>query len=131
LPAKPKIFHGRLAELDAILGMLKKDSAKIAILGGGGMGKTSLALTALHHPEISAKFEHRFFVMADSSNTSAELVAQIGLHLGLGPRKNLTKTVLQYFCNLSHCLLVLDNLETPWEPLEARGEVEQFLSLLS
>lgn len=35
---------------------------------------------------------------------------------------------------LSHVgpsVLVLDNFETPWEPIETRGEAEEFLSLLS
>jgi hypothetical protein len=28
-------------------------------------------------------------------------------------------------------MLVLDNMETPWEPLSTRTEVEEFLSLLA
>ncbi|KAJ7918254.1 hypothetical protein B0H13DRAFT_1607574, partial [Mycena leptocephala] len=31
----------------------------------------------------------------------------------------------------SPCLLVMDNLETVWEPLDSRGGVEEFLSLLT
>jgi hypothetical protein len=27
--------------------------------------------------------------------------------------------------------MVLDNFETPWEPIELRGQVEDFLSLLA
>ncbi|KAJ7798455.1 hypothetical protein B0H14DRAFT_3544584 [Mycena olivaceomarginata] len=49
---RPKIFHGRESELVWIMKMLCKESPRIAILGGGGMGKTSLAARAvLHHPD--------------------------------------------------------------------------------
>ncbi|KAJ7138372.1 hypothetical protein C8R44DRAFT_728511 [Mycena epipterygia] len=107
------------------------DFARIAILGAGGIGKTSLAKAALHHPEIAAKYEHRFFIVVDSATSSIELAAVIGAHLGLKPGKDLTKPVIQYFSNTPSCLLVLDNLETPWEPLQSRGSVEELLSLIT
>ncbi|KAJ7111435.1 hypothetical protein C8R44DRAFT_534732, partial [Mycena epipterygia] len=103
---------------------------RIAILGAGGMGKTSLAKAALHHPNIVSKYE-RFFVAADSATTSIELAALIGLHIGLKPGKDLTKPVVHYFSTKGPCLLVLDNLETLWEPMESRGGVEEFLSSLT
>ncbi|KAJ7082787.1 hypothetical protein C8R44DRAFT_528445, partial [Mycena epipterygia] len=104
---------------------------RIAILGAGGMGKTSLAKAALHHPDIITKYRHRFFVAADSATTSIELAALIGLHIGLKPGKDLTKPVMHYFSNNSLSLLVLDNLETLWEPVESRHGVEEFLSSLT
>ncbi|KAJ7131136.1 hypothetical protein C8R44DRAFT_55600 [Mycena epipterygia] len=131
LPAKPKIFHGREEQLEEIVVSLTQQSAHIAILGAGGIGKTSLSRAALHHPDVSAKYEHRFFVAADSATTSIELAALTGSHLGLKPGKDLTKAVVRYLSTSPPCLLVLDNLETPWEPLESRGGVEEFLSLLT
>ncbi|KAJ6538336.1 hypothetical protein DFH09DRAFT_1283405 [Mycena vulgaris] len=131
LPSKPKIFHGRESELEEIMTILAQDSPRIAILGGGGMGKTALARAALHHPRTSTKFEHRFFVSAESATTRIELAALIGLHLGLQPGQDLTKPVVQYFHRQSSCLLILDNMETPWEPMQSRGGVEEFLSLLT
>ncbi|KAJ7848691.1 hypothetical protein B0H13DRAFT_1906639 [Mycena leptocephala] len=35
------------------------------------------------------------------------------------------------FSSSSDCLLILDNLETLWEPVESRGKIEEFLSLLT
>ncbi|KAJ7679400.1 hypothetical protein DFH06DRAFT_1033153 [Mycena polygramma] len=131
LPAEPKIFYGRDFELNHIVNLLNQDSPRIAILGGGGMGKTSLARAALHHPNIFPKFEHRYFVSAESAATSIELAAAIGLHLGLKPGKDLTKSVVQYFPGKPPCLLILDNLDTPWDPMQSRGGVEKFLSLLT
>ncbi|KAF8164568.1 hypothetical protein K438DRAFT_1941830, partial [Mycena galopus ATCC 62051] len=131
LPAKPKIFHGREQELEDILNLLSEKSPRIAILGGGGMGKTSLARVALHHPDIACKFEHRFFVSAEAATTSIELVALVGLHLGLNSGRDLTKAVVQYFARAPASLLILDNLETVWEPIQTRGGVEKLLCLLS
>jgi hypothetical protein len=55
----------------------------------------------------------------------------MGLHLGLDPGKDLTKAVVQYFARKPPSLLILDNLETTWEPLHTRGGVEELLSLLA
>ncbi|KAJ7737059.1 hypothetical protein B0H16DRAFT_1762764 [Mycena metata] len=132
LPSKPKIFHGREKELKEIIEILVKDTPRIAILGGGGMGKTSLARAALHHPDTCAKFENRFFISAEVTTTALELAALIGLHLGLEPGPNLIKPVVQYFKGqICSCLLVLENLETPWESLQTRSGVEEFLSFLA
>ncbi|KAJ7333393.1 hypothetical protein DFH08DRAFT_1021040 [Mycena albidolilacea] len=131
LPGKPKIFHGRESEVEKIMKMMSQQSARIAILGGGGMGKTSLAKAILHHPDIGAKFEHRFFVSAEGATTSIELAALIGLHVGLNPGTNLTRPVVQYLSQKPSCLLILDNLETVWEPMQSRGGIEEFLLLLT
>ncbi|KAF8153728.1 hypothetical protein K438DRAFT_1863472 [Mycena galopus ATCC 62051] len=95
------------------------------------MGKTSLARAVLHHPDTSSKFEHRFFVSAEAATTSVELAALIGLHVGLKSGQDLTKPVVQYFSRKMSCLLILDNLETVWEPIHSRAGVEEFLSLLT
>ncbi|KAF8171432.1 hypothetical protein K438DRAFT_1773270 [Mycena galopus ATCC 62051] len=131
LPSKPKIFHGREQELNHILKLISQQPPRIAILGGGGMGKTSLARAVLHHPDTSSKFEHRFFVSAEAATTSVELAALIGLHVGLKPGQDLTKPVVQYFSRKMSCLLILDNLESVWEPTHSQAGVEEFLSLLT
>jgi SpoVK/Ycf46/Vps4 family AAA+-type ATPase len=131
LPGKPKIFHGRDLEVKEIVETLHQEKARIAILGPGGMGKTSLAKAVLHHPAIVTKYQHRFFITSDSAATSIELVALIGSHIGLKPGKDLTKQLVQYFATSSSCLLIVDNLETVWDPIDSRSQVEEFLSILT
>ncbi|KAJ7469001.1 hypothetical protein FB451DRAFT_1368665 [Mycena latifolia] len=131
LPFTPKIFHGRELEVSTIIQQLNQPLARVAILGGGGMGKTSLARAILHHPQISAKYEQRrFFVACDAASSSVHLAALIATHVGLKPSQDLTKPVVQYFSISPPSLLVLDNLETVWEPRESRADVEKFLALL-
>ncbi|KAJ7473534.1 hypothetical protein FB451DRAFT_293638 [Mycena latifolia] len=131
LPAKPKIFHGRDSELEHILKNLTEESARISILGAGGMGKTSLAKAVLHDPKIATKYQSRFFVSCDSATRDTELASLIGAHIGLKPRKDLKQAVVQYFSQGPATLLVLDNLDTSWEPRESRGGVEELLSQLA
>ncbi|KAJ7467573.1 P-loop containing nucleoside triphosphate hydrolase protein, partial [Mycena latifolia] len=131
LPSKPKIFHGRELEVSTIIQHLNQQMPRVAILGGGGMGKTSLARAVLHHPQISVKYEqHRFFVACEAASSSIQLAALIGTHLGLKSSQDLTKPVVWYFSSNPPSLLILDNLETAWEPMESRAGVEKFLALL-
>ncbi|KAF8193174.1 hypothetical protein K438DRAFT_1761882 [Mycena galopus ATCC 62051] len=123
LPSEPQIFHGRASELSEILNLFSQGTPRIAVLGAGGMGKTSLARTVLHHTKITTTYEqHRFFVASDTATTKVELAALVGAHLGLKPGKDLTQAVVQHFSY---------NLETLWEPAESRHDIEEFLSLLT
>ncbi|KAJ7495353.1 P-loop containing nucleoside triphosphate hydrolase protein, partial [Mycena latifolia] len=132
LPSEPKIFHGRDSEVSAIIHAFSRGVPRIAILGPGGMGKTSAARAILHHPEIAKRYEqHRFFVACDTASNNVQLAALIGGHVGLEPAKDLTRPVIRYFATSPPCLLILDNLETIWEPAESRGELEKFLCFLT
>ena len=132
LPSKPMIFHGRESELSDILKIFTEETPRIAIVGAGGMGKTSLVRAVMHDQDISARYDqHRFFVACDSTTTKVELAALIGGHLGLKPGKDITKAVVQHFSKSPPSLLILDNLETIWEPMDSRDDIEKFLSLLT
>ncbi|KAF8143201.1 hypothetical protein K438DRAFT_2110067 [Mycena galopus ATCC 62051] len=95
------------------------------------MGKTSLSCAVLHHPDVVAKYESRFFVATHSATTQLELAELIGAYIGLKPGRDMTKPVVQYFAREQSCLLILDNLETSWEPIRSRSNVEEFLSRLT
>ncbi|KAJ6550762.1 P-loop containing nucleoside triphosphate hydrolase protein, partial [Mycena vulgaris] len=131
LPASPRIFHGRDSELNDLTEALLLDSPRVSVLGPGGMGKTTLAMAAIHHAAIVEKYQTRHFISCESANSCADLVSIVGSHLGLEPSRQLSRAIVHHFKEAGLCLLVLDNLETPWEPLESRTEVEEFLSLLA
>ncbi|KAJ7772492.1 hypothetical protein B0H14DRAFT_3164791, partial [Mycena olivaceomarginata] len=120
LPSEPKIFHGRDSELSDILQLFNQGTPRIAILGSGGMGKTSLARAVIHHAQIKTRYQQHF-----------ELAALIGANIGLKPGKDLRQAVFQHFSSSPSSLLVLDNLETLWESMECRTDIEEFLSLLT
>ncbi|KAJ7126024.1 hypothetical protein C8R44DRAFT_118563 [Mycena epipterygia] len=131
LPGCPKIFHGRERELDDVVHILLQDAPRVAILGTGGMGKTSLATAALHHPDVSVKYANRYFIGCHSTPSCTELLSTIASHIGLDKGLRLSERIYGYFLYSPASLLILDNLETPWEPINLRSEVEEFLSLLS
>ncbi|KAJ7178223.1 P-loop containing nucleoside triphosphate hydrolase protein, partial [Mycena filopes] len=131
-PASTQIFHGRESELADILKLFNQRNPRIAILGAGGIGKTSLAKAVLHEDTIAGQFtQYRFFIPCDRAGSKVEVAALIAAHLGLKPGRDMTWAVLQHLSQSPASLLVLDNLETLWEPVELREEIEEFLSLLT
>ncbi|KAJ7494215.1 hypothetical protein B0H11DRAFT_2003702 [Mycena galericulata] len=131
LPARPKIFHGRDNELRQIIhDLLEKSPACIVILGPGGIGKSSLALAALHHEQIIEAFPNRFFIPCDSAHSLTDLLSLLTAYFDLEGKPS--KAIVKHLTRLSGpAVLVLDNMETCWEPLDARQGVEEFLSQLA
>ncbi|KAJ7737762.1 hypothetical protein B0H16DRAFT_1762313 [Mycena metata] len=134
LPGSPKIFYGREQELTKIVTALTaSDSARVAILGSGGMGKTSLALAAVHHTDIVTMFgTQRFFIPLTAAVSATDLIAKVAQYFGLEQQGRLQKNILRHLCAIpAPVLLVLDNMEDCWESLAGRPQVEDFLSHLS
>ncbi|KAJ7592497.1 P-loop containing nucleoside triphosphate hydrolase protein [Mycena floridula] len=131
LPSVPKIIHGREHELAQILNTLSEpDTARVAILGPGGIGKTSLAQAILHHPIIVAKHcTHRYWISCDSSKSIKDLIGIISTHFGVDTQVSVILQRLQAITG--PVLLILDNFETPWEQPSMQVEVEKFLSHLT
>ncbi|KAH8928614.1 TPR-like protein [Atractiella rhizophila] len=122
LPPPPLCF-GREKEISAI-----KNAAlagqHVAIVGGAGNGKSTVALATLHTEEIKSAFtqqledrleERRFWVRCDAFNTFSSLWNHLCHSIFcLVPLPGTTELdmVTGYFQS-QKCLLVLDNLETP------------------
>ncbi|KZO91442.1 hypothetical protein CALVIDRAFT_541846 [Calocera viscosa TUFC12733] len=53
LPSKPQIFFGRDSEVDLLIqALIDNTAAHLAILGPGGMGKTTIATAVLHNDRV-------------------------------------------------------------------------------
>ncbi|KZT36888.1 hypothetical protein SISSUDRAFT_918362 [Sistotremastrum suecicum HHB10207 ss-3] len=130
LPPSPKVFFGRSHFVDQLLAKVCDCVPRhAAILGMGGIGKTSLALHVLHHPE-TVKFygRNRFFLSCephqDLDMLSSAITAIFGTPCGdVIEEMNIPRLD-------SRGLLVLDNFETPWEHCD-RQRLEDLLSALS
>ncbi|KAJ7481809.1 hypothetical protein FB451DRAFT_1170954 [Mycena latifolia] len=134
LPGSPQIFHGRDTELQHIVAaLLQQDPSRIAILGPGGVGKSSLSLAALYNNDVAAKFgSERHFISCESAQSAEDIAAGLVSHFALEGTGNPTKKILQYLSGRDAvCVIVLDNMETPWEFSGGRSAVEDFLSHLS
>ncbi|KAJ6505424.1 hypothetical protein C8R45DRAFT_1181815, partial [Mycena sanguinolenta] len=131
VPAAAQIFHGRESELKETVAALIQGMARVAIMGPGGMGKTTLALAALHHEDVEQRYPYQHFISCESATGAAGLISTVGLYLGLEQSSQLSRAIVEYFQDLGPAILVLDNMETPWEPLSTRTKVEEFLSLLA
>lgn len=134
IPASPHIFHGREIELSYMINTLLQDEpSRIAILGVGGIGKSTLALAALHSHDVVLKYSTRqYFISCDSATSLTMLTDVVGKYFGAEEGQKPIKAIIGYFRrHMGPSVLVLDNFETPWEPLDTRTKVEEFLSMLS
>ncbi|KZV76207.1 hypothetical protein PENSPDRAFT_570179, partial [Peniophora sp. CONT] len=134
-PPSPGIFYGRAREIDHIIDLvLHKSPARVAILGPGGIGKTSIALTVLHHPDIQTIYTHRrFFVSCETVTTADGVVLELLTTFGLihDPQQGILpqQVLLNHLQSLPGGILCLDNLETLWD-VETRA-TEHLLTTLA
>ncbi|KAJ7307072.1 hypothetical protein DFH08DRAFT_494840 [Mycena albidolilacea] len=133
LPPAPSIFFGRSIEVDHIVDLIiNHESAHVAIVGAGGIGKTSIALTSVHHPDVQKHFLYqRFFLSCEPIFTADSLVLELlklfELSIDSSSSRSPLDTLVSYMqCMTSKCLLCLDNFETPWD--SDRDQVESFLA---
>ncbi|VDC06404.1 unnamed protein product [Peniophora sp. CBMAI 1063] len=124
LPPAPSVFHGRIREVQHIVDViLHKAPARIGILGPGGIGKTAISLSALHHVEVDALYGRRRFFLSCEAIYTAESLVQGLLNLFTidyldGPQgagSPLDVLLSHMRTTLDGTLLCLDNLETPWD----------------
>ncbi|KAG6844166.1 hypothetical protein H0H87_009285 [Tephrocybe sp. NHM501043] len=130
LPQRPELMIGRDEEKFQVIDtLLHKSPPRIAILGAGGMGKTTLALSVLHNPEIVDRYSSRYFISCEETPTKLSVIIEIVNTLRI-PREIrdacLLDSILAGFPENS--LLCLDNLETFWDNEAVRVDLEELLS---
>jgi len=103
---------GRESEVNELVTALLY-AGKVPVLGGPGMGKTTIALAALHDERVAARFgTRRYFVRLDGAKTRGEVVAAIAIALGMSIALDVERAVFDAFAKVP-AALVLDNAETP------------------
>ncbi|EIN03710.1 hypothetical protein PUNSTDRAFT_139244 [Punctularia strigosozonata HHB-11173 SS5] len=128
----PIYFYGRDDVVEDAVGKLSdKERPHIALLGTGGIGKTSVALAILDHQAIKSR-NRCCFVPCDSLLTASALVQAIVQVLGGSsssggdPMEKLASLL-----NVGSVVLALDNFESPWDSGGTQTELTEVLRMLA
>lgn len=111
--------------------LLCDETSRIAILGGGGFGKTTLARTILHHHKVAERYKLRYFLSCEALTDVETLLLGIGSMLYIKASPNAMLASIRHKLETSTTLLCLDNFETPWEPSATRTKIEDFLASIA
>ncbi|KAF7973045.1 hypothetical protein HWV62_16332 [Athelia sp. TMB] len=118
-PLPPEIFCGREDLLSNLVKIMTcNERPRIAILGAGGMGKTSVALHLIHDEAVVARYSDRlFFVGCDAITSAAALASRILQIIGHAPAagENPVTALHLLLKSAPPTALLLDNFESIWE----------------
>ena len=115
-PPAPEVF-GRNELVERVVSLAQK-RMPIALIGPSGIGKTSIALTALHDNRIRQQFGYdRRFIRCDQFTASrANLLSRLSEVLGSGIKNPQNLTALRPFLASKAIMVVFGNAESILDP---------------